>query len=369
MNPLLPGQKMILHDAPRALAQAIESKALTKGIQVVFTTDETEGEQLPDSWIQLPPNLGSSDLGQLIPTDAASFVSFSREDSENQHTISSVLSPYCRKENPHTLFSRIGTEYDQQSRSILAGLLKTTVDDIQNQIHDHVAQTVSLEACARGDCPEGPLAVVDWTSSSTDFPARVTRFDTRPLFRGDRTYWICGLSGALGISLCDWMIGRGVRHLVLTSRNPRIDPAWVEDHKRHGANVEIFCWYVITPSIRARDSFPDNFHSRSDVTDEAALQAVHRKITASLPPIAGVLNGAMVLRDVSVRNMAFDQVTDVVGPKVLGSIHLDRIFHETKLDFFILLSSINCIIGNVGQANYAAANMGMCGLAAHRRKR
>lgn len=105
------------------------------------------------------------------------------------------------------------------------------------------------------------------------------------------------------------------------------------------------------------------------MTDEAALQAVHRKIIDSLPPITGVLNGAMVLRDVSVRNMAFDQVTEVVGPKVLGSIHLDRIFRETKLDFFILLSSINCIIGNVGQANYAAANMGMCGLAAHRRKR
>lgn len=105
------------------------------------------------------------------------------------------------------------------------------------------------------------------------------------------------------------------------------------------------------------------------MTDEAALKAIHRKITASLPPIAGVLNGAMVLRDVSVRNMEFNQVTDVVGPKVLGSIHLDRIFHKAELDFFILLSSINCIIGNVGQANYAAANMGMCGLAAHRRKR
>lgn len=105
------------------------------------------------------------------------------------------------------------------------------------------------------------------------------------------------------------------------------------------------------------------------MTDEQALRAVHQRIVASLPPIAGVLNGAMVLRDVSVRNMAFDQVTDVVGPKVLGSIHLDRIFYKAQLDFFILLSSINCIIGNVGQANYAAANMGMCGLAAHRRKR
>lgn len=261
VDPLLPGQKMILHDAPRVLAQAIESKALSKGVQVVFTTDETDGGQFPDSWIRLPSNLGSSDLGQLIPTDASSFISFSREDSENQHTISSVLSPYCRKENSHTLFSRNGTEYNQQSRPILIGLLRTTVDKIQNQSHEHAAQTVSLESFARGECPEGPLAIVDWKVSSTHLPARVTRFDTRPLFRGDRTYWICGLSGALGISLCDWMISRGVRHLVLTSRNPRIDPAWVEDHKRHGANVEIFCWYVITLSIRAWRSFADNFYS------------------------------------------------------------------------------------------------------------
>ena len=77
----------------------------------------------------------------------------------------------------------------------------------------------------------------------------------------------------------------------------------------------------------------------------------------------------MVLRDISVRNMTYDQVLDVIRPKVLGSLHLDRIFHDTDLDFFILLSSINCVIGNVGQANYAAANMGMCGVAANRRKR
>lgn len=88
-----------------------------------------------------------------------------------------------------------------------------------------------------------------------------------------------------------------------------------------------------------------------------------------MSPITGVLNGAMVLRDTSVANMEYDQVTDVIRPKVLGSIHLDRIFETVDLDFFILLSSINCVIGNVGQANYAAANTGMCGVAANRRKR
>ena len=105
------------------------------------------------------------------------------------------------------------------------------------------------------------------------------------------------------------------------------------------------------------------------MTDEKALSAVHQTIVETFPPIVGVLNGAMVLRDVTVPNMQFEQVQDVYKPKVLGSMNLDRIFHNVDLDFFVLLSSANCIIGNVGQANYAAANMGMVGVAAHRRKR
>lgn len=105
------------------------------------------------------------------------------------------------------------------------------------------------------------------------------------------------------------------------------------------------------------------------MTDENALRAVHQTIVETFPPIVGVLNGAMVLRDVTVPNMQFEQVQDVYKPKVLGSMNLDRIFYDVDLEFFVLLSSANCIIGNVGQANYAAANMGMVGVAAHRRKR
>lgn len=105
------------------------------------------------------------------------------------------------------------------------------------------------------------------------------------------------------------------------------------------------------------------------MTDEKALRLVHKTIVETFPPIAGVLNGAMVLRDVTVPNMQFGHVEEVYKPKVIGSMNLDRIFHDIDLDFFILLSSANCIIGNVGQANYAAANMGMVGVAANRRKR
>lgn len=89
------------------------------------------------------------------------------------------------------------------------------------------------------------------------------------------------------------------------------------------------------------------------------------------PPIAGVFNGAMVLRDTSIYNMTFTQLNDVIRPKVIGSLNIDRLFstHQTPLDFFVLLSSMNCIIGNQGQANYAAANTFQVALAAARRQR
>lgn len=79
----------------------------------------------------------------------------------------------------------------------------------------------------------------------------------------------------------------------------------------------------------------------------------------------------MVLRDTSIHNMTFTQLNDVVRPKVLGSLRLDRLFSSDQppLDYFLLLSSINCIIGNQGQANYAAANTFQCALAASRRQR
>lgn len=88
-----------------------------------------------------------------------------------------------------------------------------------------------------------------------------------------------------------------------------------------------------------------------------------------MPSIAGVVQGAMVLRDAMFADMNLETMETVVKPKVLGSMHLDAIFRDTPLDFFVFLSSIACVAGNPGQSMYAAANMFMTSLAAQRRKR
>ena len=346
VGPLFSGQRLLCHNAPDAILQAIVACASDKGVEVAFTTDHLKSTSLAGACIKLPPYIARSELSELLPSDITCFVNFSDGSTENEQTILASLPPHCRRESCKTIFAADTVDTGIPSAKSLGDILESAVGDIQTQGRIN-AEALSLEQIVGKGSPEDHLTIIDWISSSS-VTASVARLDINKIFRTDKTYWLCGLSGALGISLCDWMIDRGVTNLVLTSRNPKIDPQWIEDHKRNGIIIEMM---------------------PCDVTDEQALRRVHQKIVSTLPPIIGVLNGAMVLRDVSVRNMSFEQVRDVIRPKVLGSIHLDNIFHDTDLDFFVLLSSINCVIGNVGQANYAAANMGMCGVAANRRKR
>ncbi|RYP68921.1 hypothetical protein DL770_008337 [Monosporascus sp. CRB-9-2] len=139
--------------------------------------------------------------------------------------------------------------------------------------------------------PDATPAVASSTGILSDLVQWALRLDSRPMFKARQDLLDGGIVWRAWHSLRDWMIGRGARSLVLTSRNPNIAPKWVQAHDRKGVKVTI-----------------------------------------------------------------------------IPCIYLDRIFDRQPLDFFIFFSSINCVVGNLGQAHYAAANMFMCATAANRRK-
>ena len=88
-----------------------------------------------------------------------------------------------------------------------------------------------------------------------------------------------------------------------------------------------------------------------------------------MPPVIGVANGALILEDSLFDNLTWESFDRQVACKVDGSKFLDELFYSTKLDFFILYTSLGNIIGNTGQGSYVAANQYMVGLAAQRKKR
>lgn len=54
--------------------------------------------------------------------------------------------------------------------------------------------------------------------------------------------------------------------------------------------------------------------------------------------------------------MTPDDYLTAIKPKTQGTLNLHSVFQGPSLDFFITLSSITCIVGKTGQANYSAGN-------------
>lgn len=77
----------------------------------------------------------------------------------------------------------------------------------------------------------------------------------------------------------------------------------------------------------------------------------------------------MVLHDISLGDLEFETLQAVLMPKVSGSLHLDSLFRQNDLDFFVFLSSVSSVVGTPGQSPYAAANLFMTSLAEQRRRR
>jgi hypothetical protein len=239
VDPAFSGQKLVVHNASNTVAQAISARAALKSITVIFTTD---GAPRFEACVELPPYLGLSEINQFIPTDTACFAGLSSYQSDTEHVIASSLSPYCRKENANTIWSRHGVVTGISSPDSVRQTLERAIEQLPKE-YELAPQSVRLESLLGATHPGDPLTVVDWTCP-TQLSSLVTRIDSKPLFKNNKTYWLCGLSGALGISLCDWMIDRGMRYLVLTSRNPKVDPKWIENHKKNGVNVRKMPWYV-----------------------------------------------------------------------------------------------------------------------------
>ncbi|KAM3069262.1 hypothetical protein ACMFMG_010772 [Clarireedia jacksonii] len=169
----------------------------------------------------------------------------------------------------------------------------------------------------------------------------------KELFRADRTYVVVGGLGGLGRSIARWMVTQGAKYLLLPSRSgPNTDKAveLVEDLVAKGVTVRVpVC----------------------DVADPASIKSVLVDCATNMPPIAGCIQAAMVLRDSLFEKMSFEDWKTAINPKVDGSWNLHKLL-PPQLDFFIMLSS-NCgILGQVGQANYAAGNTYQDALARHR---
>jgi 3-oxoacyl-[acyl-carrier protein] reductase len=102
-----------------------------------------------------------------------------------------------------------------------------------------------------------------------------------------------------------------------------------------------------------------------DVSDEAAVEATVEKIAARFGHIDVLVNNAGVTRDGLLMRMKSEDWDTVINTNLKGAFHLTkpvaRLMVKQRSGRIINISSVIGLMGNAGQANYAASKAGLIG--------
>ncbi|XP_046739717.1 fatty acid synthase-like [Diprion similis] len=154
------------------------------------------------------------------------------------------------------------------------------------------------------------------------------------------SYLILGGLGGFGLELADWLVLRGAKKLVFTSRTGvrtgyqrmRID-VW------KGYGVEI----VIVAGV--------------DASSDKGCETILKK-AAMLGPVYAIFNLAVVLKDALYEDQTEQSFEESFRVKARATKQLDKLSRILcpQLRHFVVFSSVSCGRGNPGQTNYGMAN-------------
>ncbi|KAL8660348.1 MAG: hypothetical protein Q9202_006619 [Teloschistes flavicans] len=312
-------------------------KRVTGGRGVDCVLNSLSGELLRVSWGCLATfgtfiEIGLRDITDNMRLDMRPF---SKSTTFTFINVNTLL-----EEDPHT----VGEIFIEVFKLLRAGILcapyPLTIYPV-GQVED--AFRTMLQGKHRGKM------VLSLTEGDSEAPVLYKSKDSLKL-DPHATYLFVGGLGGLGRSLAMEFVSSGARHIAFVSRSGDSKPeakAVVDELTGRGAQVKVY---------------------RSNIANEDSFLSAMEQCSHQLPPIKGVIQMAMVLRDVVFEKMKYEEWTVPLQSKVQGTWNIHQYFgHERPLDFMIFCSSQSGVCGNASQAQYAAGNTYQDALAHYRR--
>ncbi|KAK0083564.1 hypothetical protein PV325_008602 [Microctonus aethiopoides] len=156
----------------------------------------------------------------------------------------------------------------------------------------------------------------------------------------DRSYVIIGGLGGFGVELVDWLILRGARNVVLTSRM---------GFKNGYQRMRVALWRSY--GVRVIIITGKNAANHEDCAEIL-------KAATELQPVDAIFNVAVVLKDKLWENQTPSQFEESFKPKAWSAKVLDELSRKVcpQLRHFVMFSSLSSSQGTAGQINYGMSN-------------
>lgn len=274
----------------RDLSFAKAIKRVTGGRGVDVVVNSLAGEALRQSWLCLAP------YGRFIEVGKKDILSNNRLD----------MQPFVK----NTIFAGVNLEDMMVNEPLrccklvqkIFKLFETCAIDFIKPIatHDFTDMENVFREMQRGS-HIGKLVLQATTASRVPILARAEI----PLhLKSDATYVLVGGLGGLGRAQAIFMAENGARHIAFISRSGDArEVAKKVIHTLTEAGVEAKAY-------------------AGDVSDRAQLKSILDDITRHMPPIRGVIQGAMVLDDSLFSKMSYEQWVAATRPKVQGQLNI-----------------------------------------------
>lgn len=309
----------------------------------------TRADKKSSGIILLHERISNTSLKSILPKHLSTVIDLSISHNGMCDRILSLQSGHVAHETLESLTSCSADSFDNQYVKEASKTLCMAVElASRSMISLQTVNLIEVKSLSGKTATNSNMQIVDW-SKATSVQAKVRQASSMIYFSPNKTYLLIGLTGDLGRSMCKWMVTRGARHVVLTSRNPKIVPKWWLDQLSDmGANI------VPMPM---------------DVTSKESILEVDCTIRREMPPLGGVFNGALVITDTIFSRLTYEDLLRGIAPKVDGSKFLDELYSTNDLDFFIMFGSTGGMAGHPAQTPYCVGNVYMEDVIRSRRAR
>jgi len=139
---------------------------------------------------------------------------------------------------------------------------------------------------------------------------------------------------------------------------------------QEGANVVLNCTKVSENVLKVKEEIEkfgvESMICEADVSDLDKVEEMVKKVFDRFGRIDILINNAGITRDTLIMRMSEKDWDDVININLKGSFNcikaVSRVMLKQKRGKIVNISSVIGLVGNVGQANYAASKAGIIGL-------